>query len=102
MVIRREDFFALQMFKDPIGSWPDWLDIDFGYRAHKKGFKFIRSYRSVAEHWDYGLISLKVDCDRLEQKGRTAVRLFQVHPELKSHITIFLYSFPIVWRRDPL
>jgi len=101
MAIRREDFFALQMFQDPIGCWPDWLDIDFGYRAHKQGFKFIRSYRAVAEHWDYGLMSLKVDCDRWERKGRTAVRLFQVHPELKKHITIFLYSFPIDWQKDP-
>ena len=50
MAIRREDFFALQMFQYPIGCWPDWIDIDFGYRAHKKGFIFIRSYRSVAEH----------------------------------------------------
>ena len=46
-------------------------------------------------------MSLKIDCDRWEQKGRTAVLLFQVHPELQRHITLFLYSFPIDWRRDP-
>ncbi|MFC2042996.1 glycosyltransferase family 2 protein [Chloroflexota bacterium] len=101
MAIRREDFFALEMFQDPIGCWPDWLDIDFGFRAHKKGFKFIRSYRAVAEHWDYALMSLKADCDRWEGRSKTAVRLFQVHPELKQHISLFLYSFPIDWRRDP-
>ena len=100
MALRREDFFALEMFQDPIGCWPDWEDIDFGFRAHKKGFKFIRSYRAVAEHWDYALMNLKADRDRWEQKSRTAVLLFQVHPELKRHITIFLYSFPIDWRRD--
>lgn len=100
MAIRREDFFVLEMFQDVTNGYYNWVDIDFGFRAFKKGFKFIRSYRALAEHWDYAQMSLEADCDRWERKSKTAVRLFQVHPELKRHITIFLYSFPIDWRRD--
>src|SRR5262245_11478497 len=41
---KRSDFFDLGMFQDPTGGygWPNWDDVDFGYRAHLNGFRLLQ------------------------------------------------------------
>src|SRR5207249_4355643 len=46
LAIRRADFFELGGFQDPTGGWPNWDDVDFGYRATRAGFRLRRSARA--------------------------------------------------------
>ena len=102
LAVTREDFMALGMFQDPTGGWPNWDDVDFGYRTHLQGFRIWRSHRALAYHHDRSLISLEASCARWQQAGRSAVRLFQTHPKLQDEIPMFRDKAPISWKGDPL
>jgi len=86
LAIRQEDFYALDMFQDPTGGWPNWDDVDFGYRAHLAGFRLWRSADVVAFHYDYALKSLEACAARLERISESAARLFQRYPELIEYL----------------
>jgi len=101
LAVKREDFLALDMLQDPTGGWPNWDDVDFGYRAHLAGFQLMRSGRAVGIHWDYSLSSLESACRRWQRASKSAVRLFQVHPQLQPHIPMFRDKTPIDWGGDP-
>ncbi|RMH02240.1 MAG: glycosyltransferase family 2 protein [Chloroflexi bacterium] len=101
LAVRREDFMALGMLQDPTGGWPNWDDVDFGYRAHLAGFRLLRCGQAVGEHWDYSLADLQKACLRWQRAGKSAVRLFQVHPGLRPHIPMFADKTPVTWGEDP-
>ena len=100
LAIRRADFESLGGFRDPSGGWPNWDDIDFGYRAHLAGFRFVRSPQALGEHWDYTLADLATACGRWQRASRSAVRLFETHPGIRPHIPMFYDKSPVT-RRDP-
>lgn len=102
LAINKTDFFNLGMFQDPTGGWPNWDDIDFGYRASVAGFRFWRSASAVAEHWDYAAHDLGTACQRLYRASKSAPRLFQRYPALKARIPMFRDKAPIEWRQDTL
>ncbi len=102
LAVKREDFFALDMLQDPTGGWPNWDDVDFGYRAHLAGFRLIEVGTAVGVHWDFSLAELGAACRRWQKAGRSAVRLFQVHPGLQPHIPMFHDKTPINWRQDSI
>ena len=93
--IKRQDFLALGMFQDPSGGWPNWDDVDFGYRGHLNGFRLWQSYRATAHHHDHSLESLEIHCRRAEQASRSVVRLFLRYPELEPHFTAYQNKQPI-------
>ena len=99
--VRREDFVALGGFQDPTGGWPNWDDVDFGYRAHLAGYRLIRVWSAVAEHWDHALVDLRSACFRWERAGHSGAALLQRYPELANHIPMFDDKAPIIWLRDP-
>lgn len=101
LAIRRADFMALDLFQDPTGGWPNWDDMDFGYRAHLKGYRFVRSGSAIAEHWDSSLSDLSTACRRLWKAGYSAAWLFQTYPDLLCHIPMFADKIPISWHQDP-
>jgi glycosyltransferase involved in cell wall biosynthesis len=101
LAVRREDFLALGMFQDPTGGWPNWDDVDFGYRAHLQGFRLWRSRRAVAYHHDRSRHSLEARCDRWQRASRAAVRLFQKYPELQDQIPMFRDKAPLSLSADP-
>ena len=101
LAIRRDDFFALGQFQDPTGGWPNWDDVEFGYRAYQAGFHFWQSGRAVGEHRDYSLTDLAASCLRWQRASKAAVRLFQKYPGIRPHISMFYDKTPIAWRRDP-
>jgi GT2 family glycosyltransferase len=76
------------MFQDPTGGhgWPNWDDVDFGYRAHLKGFRLVGTSQAIAEHWDHSISNRTKACQRFYRTGRSAVWLFKRHPELKTLI----------------
>jgi len=102
LAVKRDDFFALGMLQDPTGGWPNWDDVDFGYRAHRAGFRLLEVGAAVGEHWDYSLAELGAACRRWQRAGQSAVRLFRVHPDLQPHIPMFHDKTPINWRQDGL
>lgn len=100
LAVKRDAFFSLGMLQDPTGGWPNWDDVDFGYRAHLAGFRLLQVAQAIGEHWDYSLADLGAACRRWQKAGRSAVRLFQVHPDLQPHIPMFDDKVPIRWRQD--
>jgi len=102
LAIHREDLIALGGFRDPSGGWPNWDDVDFGYRANQNGYRLIRATEAIAEHWDYALGSLESACSRWYRAGHSGAALLQRYPELANHIPMLLDKRPVRWRQDPL
>lgn len=100
LAISRSDFLQLGVFQDPTGGWPNWDDVDFGYRASLRGFRFWRCASAIAEHWDYAAADLGTECKRWYRASTAAPRLFQRHPALKPSIPMFRDKGPISWRED--
>lgn len=98
--LRRDDFFALGMFRDPTGGWPSWDDVAFGYRAHQAGYRLLRVAGAVAEHWDYALWDLSSACRRWDRAGYSGATLLWRYPALTEHIPMFMDKGPILWRVD--
>jgi hypothetical protein len=89
------------MLQDPTGGWPNWDDVDFGYRSHLAGFQLVRVADAVGEHWDYSLSSLEGATRRWFRASKSAVRLFQRYPDLRKSIPMFTDMTPIDWQHDP-
>ena len=102
LACRRSDFLEIGMFQDPTdgNGWPNWDDVDFGYRAHLKGFKLLGTSKAIAEHWDYSISNRTMACQRYYRTGRSAVWLFKRHPELRTLIPMLNDKTPLAWRED--
>lgn len=98
--IRRQDFLDLGMFQDPTGGWPNWDDVDFGYRGHLRGFRLWLSYRATAYHHDHSLASLEIHCKRAEQASRSVVQLFRRYPDLRPHFSAYRAKHPMSLSED--
>jgi glycosyltransferase involved in cell wall biosynthesis len=102
MGIRREHYYEIGMMQSLTGKGPDaWCDVDFAYRAHLRGFHFVRSLHAVGYHYDAAAENLDVLCRRLERASRSATILFHKYPELQEHIRMFEDKTPISLREDP-
>ncbi len=99
--IRASEFFELGMFKDPTGGWPNWDDIDFGYRAALAGFQLQRECSALGIHHDKSATTLGTICDRSYQASKSAVRLFKRYPAIQPEFPMFHDKTPVDWRRDP-
>ena len=100
LAVRRRDFFALGMFQDPTGGWPNWDDVDFGYRAHLAGYRLLQSSQAIGYHWDNSLSSLAAACNRWRRAGKSAVRLLETHPGIQSYLPMLLDKTPVIWAQD--
>lgn len=99
--LRHDDFFALGMFQDPTGGWPNWDDVDFGYRAHQAGYQLLRIGGAIAEHWDYALLNLNSACRRLERASFSGATLLWRYPALNKYLPMFADKGPISLQQDP-
>jgi glycosyltransferase involved in cell wall biosynthesis len=100
LAIKREHFFELEMLQDPTGGWPNWDDVDFGYRAHKAGFQFVRVKDAKGVHWDNSLLDLDSTSLRWYRASKSAVRLFKKYPTLQLSIPMYTDKIPVNWRDD--
>jgi len=100
LAVRRADFLDLGLFQDPTGGWPNWDDVDFGYRAQQAGFRLRRSAQARAEHWDYSTADLTTMCRRWHRAGQSAVRLLRKYPALEPAMPMFADKRPIAWGVD--
>jgi glycosyltransferase involved in cell wall biosynthesis len=98
----RRDFFEIGMFQDPTRGhgWPNWDDVDFGYRAHLKGFRLLGTSKAIAEHWDPSISNRTTACQRFYRVGRSAVWLFKRYPELQTLIPMLYDKTPLIWGKD--
>jgi glycosyltransferase involved in cell wall biosynthesis len=102
LACKRRDFFEIGMFQDPTEGhgWPNWDDVDFGYRAHLKGFRLLGTSKAVAEHWDQSISDRTKACQRYYRAGRSAVWLLKRHPELRTLIPMLSDKTPMAWGQD--
>jgi glycosyltransferase involved in cell wall biosynthesis len=98
--VRRDDFMALGMFQDPTGGWPNWDDVDFGYRAQRAGYRLLRNRHAQAVHHDLTATSLEATTRRWYRASQSAVRLIQKYPSLFEALPMFHDKTPIRWERD--
>ena len=101
LAMLRADFYDIGQFQDPTGGWPNWDDVDFGYRAHLAGYAIWQRRAALAEHWDYAGQDLAAACARWRRASQAAVRLFERYPALQSRLPMFADKTPIAWRQDP-
>lgn len=100
LAVIREDFLTLGMFQDPTGGWPNWDDVDFGYRAFQAGYDLRRCRTAKAIHHDSAATSLAAAAQRWYRAGFSSVRLFQRHPGIYKQLPMFHDKTPIRWGRD--
>lgn len=102
LACRRQDFFELGMFQDPTWGqgWPNWDDVDFGYRAHLNGFQIIGTSKAIAEHWDNSISDRTAAFQRFYRAGRSAVWLFKRYPELQTLIPMLVDKTPLARGQD--
>lgn len=94
------DFAALGGFRDVTGGWPNWDDVEFGYRVHQGGYALWRCQDAWAIHHDASAQSLASTARRSLAAGQAAARLFQVHPGIRPHLPMFADKGPVAWRAD--
>lgn len=104
LAVRRDDFFSLGMLQDPTNGsgWPNWDDVDFGYRTEVAGYKLVEISDAVGEHWDYSLSDLKTASRRWMRAGRSAIYLFETHPKLRDRIPMLVDKMPIQWGKESM
>lgn len=102
LACKRCDFLDLGMLQDPTGGygWPNWDDVDFGYRAHLSDFRLLQSGKAIGEHWDYSVADRTLACQRWYRASRSAVWLFKRHPELQPLIPMLSDKTPLAWGQD--
>lgn len=100
LAVRRETFFILGMFQDPTGGWPNWDDVDFGYRAQQMGVRLRRNPRALGEHWDYSMQNITAASQRWYRASYAAVALFRRYPQIQADLPMFRDMTPIVWGED--
>ena len=102
LAVRRDDFFRLGKLQDPTAGrgWPNWDDVDFGYRAHLAGFELWQAAGAVGEHWDYSMGDWQTACRRWQRACKSAVLLFRVHPGIRPYLPMLRDKTPIEWGQD--
>ncbi len=100
--VKRDHFFTIGALQDLAGDGRvAWGDVDFGYRAQQLGFQFICCNQAIGYHDDFAIRDLATHAHRWQRASQAAIRLFQTHPEIQSHIPMFHDKPPIAWRWDP-
>jgi glycosyltransferase involved in cell wall biosynthesis len=77
-----------------------WCDVDFAYRAHRRGFQFLQSSTALCWHRDYTVRNLEARARRGYESAYRGVRLLQRHPALLPELPMFRDMTPVNWRQD--
>jgi glycosyltransferase involved in cell wall biosynthesis len=99
--VKREHFNEIGKLLDLVGDGRvAWGDVDFGYRASKLGFDFVRCMKAVGFHDDFSIRDFNKCAKRWERTSESAVKLFQVYPDIRPQIPMFKDKEPIRWGDD--
>lgn len=102
MSLSKEAYFSIGMMQNldfPGSSM--WCDVDFSYRAKKRGYEFLRSSGAICWHRDYVSQNMENLKKRWREASYRSVELFRRHPELITYLPMFYDMTPINWREDP-
>jgi len=101
--VERQAYFEIGGMQTVAGdAWGAWGDVDFAYRAWKLGFQFRLIPRAVCTHHDHSIKTLKSASTRAEMLARLVHPLLERHPEIQSHLPMFLDKTPVDWRSESL
>jgi glycosyltransferase involved in cell wall biosynthesis len=99
--VKKEDFFSIGGMQDVAGDGPTWWgDIDFGYRAHLKGYQFRRSARAFCTHCDQSVSDLATAAARQYKSAVFAAALFKKFPPLQDQLPMFQDMLPVKVKED--
>jgi glycosyltransferase involved in cell wall biosynthesis len=98
--VERQHFFEIGAFQDLAKDGRvAWGDVDFGFRASKLGFKFIRCNTVIGYHDDFSIQNLQTCAKRWNRTSQDAVKLFLAYPEMEI-LPMFRDKIPINWKQD--
>lgn len=101
VVVSRSDFIDVGMWQDVLGDGPTlWGDVEFGFRAHQKGCRFIRVASAGIVHRDRHISDLSSATQRAYHVSQIVQPLFKLHPEIRGSLPMFRDKGPIEWRED--
>ncbi len=101
LAVHRTDFMRVGMWQDVLGDGPTlWGDVEFGYRAWKKGCRFVRVANARLIHRDHHVTDLATAAKRAFHVSRIVQPLFVLHPEIEEHLPMYRDKDFIKWRRD--
>ncbi len=101
LVVSRSDFIDVGMWQDVLGDGPTlWGDVEFGFRAHQKGCRFIRVASAGVVHRDRHISDLSSATRRAYHVSQIVQPLFRRHPEIRSSLPMFRDKGPIKWCED--
>jgi glycosyltransferase involved in cell wall biosynthesis len=99
--VKRQHFFDIGMLQDLAGDGRvAWSDVDFGYRAHRLGFQFVRCYQAIGYHDDFSIRDLTTYSRRWERTSLAAVKLFRTYPEVEPYLPMFKDKGRLDWQHD--
>jgi glycosyltransferase involved in cell wall biosynthesis len=99
--VQRDAFCEIGRMQDIAGDGPTWWgDVEFGYRARQRGFRFRRCGRAVCYHRDYSVRDLRAASRRARKAARMAQALFHKFPDVQHHLPMFYDKTPLDWRHD--
>lgn len=102
LVVQREDFVRIGAWQDVLGDGPTlWGDVEFGYRAWKQAWRFLRVAEAGVVHRDQHVADLSAACKRAYHVSHIVQPLLALHPEIKPKLSMFRDKGPIAWRQDP-
>ncbi len=100
--IPKELFWANNGFDETFKGY-GWEDLELGYRLSKQ--KVPLYYLKTAVNYHYHVISVEDEIERNEEKGKSALMLLRLHPELKWFLglnPISCYVFPRISKNSKL
>jgi GT2 family glycosyltransferase len=100
--VAASDFEAIGRFRDVTGGWPDWDDVEFGYRSEQAGYVLRRCLDAWAIHHDASAQALSNTARRYMAAAQAAARLFHTYPAIEAQLPMFADKGPLAWRTDPL
>lgn len=102
LAVGRQAFFNIGKWHDVLGDGPTlWGDVEFGYRAWKQDFDFLRVPAARLVHRDHSTANLQSACERASHISTVVHKLFERYPEIRQHLPMYTDKEPVLWKVDP-
>lgn len=99
--VMHSDFECIGRMQDLAGDGPTWWgDVDFGYRAKREGFRFLRSQQAICYHCDYSIQDLTTASERAQKTAEMVHCLQAKYPEILNYLPMFEDKQSISWGND--
>jgi len=86
--VKRKNFLDIGLFDETLGKY-GWEDIEWGYRAHKRGLKLKFNKNAIAYH--YKNPTFEESCRLHRLMGKSAVSFHEKHPDPKIGLLLGIH-----------